>query len=416
MGDAPHQPTEPAGPVAAQAQAPMRRATLSLLLVITLLDLLGIGLLIPVIPYLVKQFTDNAAVAGVLSATYALLQFLATPVLGALSDRVGRRPVLIVSLIGSAIGYAIFGLAGALWMLFVGRAIDGITGGNISTAYAYAADVSTPAERGKTFGMMGAAMGLGFIIGPGIGGWLASYDFHYPAFAAAGAALLSAAWGFFALPESLTPERREKGPMQLSLLNPLRTVSGKFVGGAFLPVMLAVVAVSFTQASMYGVFAFWTHDMLDWGPSEVSYILVMAGIIGVVVQGGLVRVLSKKIGDRATLALGLLTLGLACAVLGFSTQAWMLYACLAVWSIGGGLAGASSTAMVSKLAGVHEQGQAMGVSQALAGLMRIAGPLWGGFAYDHLGAAVQYLVPGTLTLVVFVMLLPRVARASSPRT
>ncbi|MFO0492227.1 MAG: MFS transporter [bacterium] len=142
----------------------------------------------------------------------------------------------------------------------------------------------------------------------------------------------------------------------------------------------------------------------------------MAGIIGVVVQGGLVRVLSKKIGDRATLALGLLTLGLACAVLGFSTQAWMLYACLAVWSIGGGLAGASSTAMVSKLAGVHEQGQAMGVSQALAGLMRIAGPLWGGFAYDHLGAAVQYLVPGTLTLVVFVMLLPRVARASSPRT
>lgn len=394
----------------------MRRATLSLLLVITLLDLLGIGLLIPVIPYLVKQFTDNAAVAGVLSATYALLQFLATPVLGALSDRVGRRPVLIVSLIGSAIGYAIFGLAGALWMLFVGRAIDGITGGNISTAYAYAADVSTPAERGKTFGMMGAAMGLGFIIGPGIGGWLASYDFHYPAFAAAGAALLSAAWGFFALPESLTPERREKGPMQLSLLNPLRTVSGKFVGGAFLPVMLAVVAVSFTQASMYGVFAFWTHDMLDWGPSEVSYILVMAGIIGVVVQGGLVRVLSKKIGDRATLALGLLTLGLACAVLGFSTQAWMLYACLAVWSIGGGLAGASSTAMVSKLAGVHEQGQAMGVSQALAGLMRIAGPLWGGFAYDHLGAAVQYLVPGTLTLVVFVMLLPRVARASSPRT
>lgn len=394
----------------------MRRATLSLLLVITLLDLLGIGLLIPVIPYLVKQFTDNAAVAGVLSATYALLQFLATPVLGALSDRVGRRPVLIVSLIGSAIGYAIFGLAGALWMLFVGRAIDGITGGNISTAYAYAADVSTPAERGKTFGMMGAAMGLGFIIGPGIGGWLASYDFHYPAFAAAGAALLSAAWGLFALPESLTPERREKGPMQLSLLNPLRTVSGKFVGGAFLPVMLAVVAVSFTQASMYGVFAFWTYDMLRWGPSEVSYILVMAGIIGVVVQGGLVRVLSKKIGDRATLALGLLTLGLACAVLGFSTQAWMLYACLAVWSIGGGLAGASSTAMVSKLAGVHEQGQAMGVSQALAGLMRIAGPLWGGFAYDHLGAAVQYLVPGTLTLVVFVMLLPRVARASSPRT
>lgn len=394
----------------------MRRATLSLLLVITLLDLLGIGLLIPVIPYLVKQFTDNAAVAGVLSATYALLQFLATPVLGALSDRVGRRPVLIVSLIGSAIGYAIFGLAGTLWMLFIGRAIDGITGGNISTAYAYAADVSTPAERGKTFGMMGAAMGLGFIIGPGIGGWLASYDFHYPAFAAAGAALLSAAWGLFALPESLTPERREKGPMQLSLLNPLRTVSGKFVGGAFLPVMLAVVAVSFTQASMYGVFAFWTHDMLEWGPSEVSYILVMAGIIGVVVQGGLVRVLSKKIGDRATLALGLLTLGLACAVLGFSTQAWMLYACLAVWSIGGGLAGASSTAMVSKLAGVQEQGQAMGVSQALAGLMRIAGPLWGGFAYDHLGAAVQYLVPGTLTLVVFVMLLPRVARASSPRT
>jgi DHA1 family tetracycline resistance protein-like MFS transporter len=291
-------------------------------------------------------------------------------------------------------------------MLFVGRAIDGITGGNISTAYAYAADVSTPAERGKTFGMMGAAMGLGFIIGPGIGGWLASYDFHYPAFAAAGAALLSAAWGFFVLPESLTPERREKGPIQLSMLNPLRTVSGKFVAGAFLPVMLAVVAVSFTQASMYGVFAFWTHDMLGWGPSEVSYILVMAGIIGVVVQGGLVRVLSKKIGDRATLALGLLTLGLACAVLGFSTQAWMLYACLAVWSIGGGLAGASSTAMVSKLAGVQEQGQAMGVSQALAGLMRIAGPLWGGFAYDHLGAAVQYLVPGTLTLLVFVMLLP----------
>lgn len=395
----------------AGSKAPeLKRGTLGLLLVVVLLDLLGIGLLIPVIPFLVKQFTENALIAGVLGTTYALFQFLATPVLGAISDRVGRRPVLILSLFGSAVGYVIFGLAGGafgLAMLFIGRVIDGTTGGNISTAYAYAADCSTPATRAKTFGMMGAAMGLGFIIGPAVGGQLASIDIHLPAYCAAGAALLSAMWAVFVLPESLPKEKRARGGLKFSELNPLKTVTGKFVSGAFLPPMASVMVMTFTQTAMHGVFAWWAKDKFGWGPKEVSYVLVMAGVVAVIVQGGLVRVFAKAIGNRMTLVLGMLLLAVAAGLLGFCTQAWMVWSCMALWSFGSGLAGAAGTAMISNLAGATEQGEAMGVNQALTGLMRVCGPLWGGFAYERFGAGVQYLVPGVLTLVVAMAVLAR---------
>ncbi|MCU0689735.1 MAG: MFS transporter [Phycisphaerales bacterium] len=281
---------------------------LGLLLVVVMLDLLGIGILIPVLPYIVKQFTDNAMIAGVLGTAYAMCQFLATPILGSISDRVGRRPVLVLSLFGSAIGYVIFGLAGALYVLFIGRIIDGITGGNISTAYAYAADCTKPAQRARTFGLLGAAMGLGFIIGPAIGGWLSTQSLavgsikvdgvHLPAFAAAVATMTAAVWATLVLPESLPRERRVTRRMTLADINPLKTVSGKFTRGAFAPIVGAGMILTFTQTAMHGVFAFWTADAFGWTAPNVAKILVMAGVVGVLVQGGLVRVLSRAIGDR----------------------------------------------------------------------------------------------------------------------
>src|SRR5512138_3006642 len=201
------------------------KRSLALIFAIMLMDIIGLSILAPVAPYIVREYNTSALTVTLLFAIYAAAQFAAAPALGKISDRIGRRPVLLACVFGSAIGYFIFGIGGALWVLFLSRLIDGITGGNLSTAAAYIVDVSKPEERAKNFTLMGMAYGLGFIIGPAIGGALGQISLNAPLFAAGVASLISVGFIYFMLPESLPAERRERQPMRLADLNPFGAIA-----------------------------------------------------------------------------------------------------------------------------------------------------------------------------------------------
>src|SRR5688572_25866902 len=200
------------------------KAALGFIFAVILLDLVGLTILIPVQVYIVRQYSDDALMVTLMMVIYAAAQFFAAPLLGALSDRYGRRPVLLLSVLGSAFGYYLFGVGGALWVLLLSRLIDGITGGNLATASAYIADITPRHERAKSFALLGAAFGLGFILGPALGGLLSQISLTAPAYAAGTLSLLSAVVGFFVLPESLPREQRTSGPLRLAEVNPFALI------------------------------------------------------------------------------------------------------------------------------------------------------------------------------------------------
>ena len=224
------------------------------------LDLLGVGILVPVLPFIVAEFRTDALTVGLLSLTFAAAQFLASPVLGAWSDRVGRRTVLLLSVLGTGVGYFIFGAAHTLWLLFLARLIDGFTGGNVSTAQAYIADVSAPADRAKNFGLIGAAFGLGFIIGPALGGILSHWSLRAPAYAAGILSLITVTIGYLVLPESLPPERRTRTPFRLGDLHPLGHLGEAIRRPGVARIFLAFFAMNFAMAGLQSNFAVFTRE------------------------------------------------------------------------------------------------------------------------------------------------------------
>ncbi len=354
------------------------------------LDLLGVGILIPVIPYLVQQYNHDALAVGLLSLSYSAAQFLAAPVLGALSDRYGRRPLLVLSVLGSALGYVMFGLAGSLAMLFVARIIDGFTGGNISIAQAYIADVTPPRDRAKNFGLIGAAFGLGFIIGPALGGALSQISLQTPAFVAGGLALVTAAFGFFVLPESLPTAQRKRGAITFAEINPIQQIGDAMQRPGLLPILLAIFAQNFAFAGLQTNFALFTLNRFGLGPQENAVLFTFLGIVGVFMQGFLVRRLVNRFNDRALAITGLVIMTAGFVATAFAPAVWTLYPTMALVSIGNALATPTLTNIVSKQASAREQGSILGATQSVNSLTRVFGPVWAGVTFDTLGAGAPY--------------------------
>ncbi|MCS7061991.1 MAG: MFS transporter [Anaerolineae bacterium] len=354
------------------------------------LDLLGIGILIPVIPYLVQRYSNDALAVALLSLSYAAAQFVAAPVLGALSDRYGRRPLLVLSVLGSAIGYVLFGLAGSLAMLFVARMIDGFTGGNISIAQAYIADVTPPKDRAKNFGLIGAAFGLGFIMGPALGGLLSQISLHAPAFAAAFLSFVTAAFGFFFLPESLPPHQRKRAVITLAEINPVRQIGDTVQRAGMRPVLLAIFAQNFAFAGLQSNFGVFTFQRFGLGPQENAALFTFLGVIGVFMQGFLVRRLVNRFSDQRLAVAGLVIMMAGFAATAFAPAVWALYPTMALVSIGNALATPTLTNLVSKQAGAREQGAVLGATQSVGSLTRIGGPMWAGVTFDTLGPGAPY--------------------------
>lgn len=368
----------------------LQRRTLALVFVTVFLDLLGVGILIPIIPYLVRQFQTDATTVGVLSLSYSAAQFIASPILGVLSDRYGRRPILVFSIFGSAIGYFLFGWAGSLWLMFFARIVDGITGGNISTAQACLADISRPEDRAKNFGLIGMAFGLGFIIGPALGGFLSKISIHAPAYGAGCMALVTSIFAYFLLPETLPPERRKAGAARWSDLNPLRPVITAFQNSALRVLLISLFLLNFAFAALQTNFSVFTLARFQWSAEDNAWIFAFIGLMVAFNQGYLIRRLTKVVQERTLAMWGFALFGPGFVLIALATEGWMLYVASGLIATGSSFTNPTLTSFISQRVSNKEQGSILGTTQAVLSLTRVFGPLWAGLVFDHFGAGSPY--------------------------
>ena len=391
------------------------RRPLTLIFLTLFLDLLGVGILIPITPYLVRHFRSDALTIGLLVLVFSAAQFIMTPVLGALSDRYGRRPILLVSLFGTAIGHFMFGLAPSLGFMFAARILDGITGGNISAAQAYIADITPPEDRAKSFGLIGAAFGLGFMMGPAIGGLLSTISLQAPAFAAGTLALLTTVLSYFFLPESLPPERRTKTPLAWSVLNPFRAIGGTLARANMRLPLLAGFAINFAYSGLQSHFAIYTLTRFGLNERENSWLLTYLGVMITIIQGGLIRRLMPIFGESKLVRGGLILGTLGFLALIFAPTSGYVYGALTLLSMGSGLAAPALQGLVSQRATGSEQGVVMGVTQSLGSLSRILGPLAAGLTFDAFAPTAPYWT-GAFMMIIALSLVLSFPKPPTPAT
>lgn len=362
------------------------------------LDVLGLGVLIPILPFYAAQYRTDAMTVGILSAAFSIAQFTASPFLGALSDRVGRRPVIVYNILGSAFAYFLFGWANTLWLLMAARVLEGITGGSISTAQAYIADVTPPEDRMKRFGLIGAVFGLGFILGPAFGGFLSRWGLAAPAYAAGTLCLVAAVFGYFLLPESLPVEKRSTKGMRLADANPFGRIAQALSRDSIRTILIAVFVVNVAFSGLQSNFAVYTMKRFGMGPQENAWIFVYIGTLSIFMQGVVVRRLPKTIPPVATSIAGLTAMAVGFFGISAAAQPWHLAPALGVMAIGNGLAAPMLTGLVSRRVGEREQGSVLGSTQAILSSTRIVGPLAAGLVFDALGAGAPYWTGGLLAL------------------
>lgn len=389
-----------------------RQPALGFIFITLLLDILGVGLVIPILPKLIEELSGgNVSAAshafGWLAALYSMMQFICAPVLGSLSDRFGRRPVILGSLLGSGFDYLLLALAPTLPWFFLGRIIAGITGANITAANAYIADVSPPEKRAANFGLVGAAFGLGFIIGPAMGGWLGHYGLRVPFYAAAGLTFLNWFYGLFVLPESLPRDQRRAFDWKRA--NPV----GSFVALRRHPELFGLTETYFLIGLAHQVFpATWvlyTSYRYHWTSGEVGLSLALVGVMAAIVQGVLAGRIIPKLGERRAIIVGLTNATVFLTAYGLATQGWIIYVLLVIGSFGG-IAMPALQALVSRCVPLNEQGAVQGALSSLGSLAGILGPLLatGLFGY-FISDRVPVRVPGAAffasALLIFAALL-----------
>ncbi len=353
-----------------------KNAAISFIFITLLIDVIGLGIIIPVMPALIEQLIhgDISAAskwAGWLTFAYAIMQFLFSPVLGNLSDKYGRRPVLLFSMFGFGLDYILLALAPTIWWLFVGRIIAGITGASFTTASAYIADVSTPEKRAQNFGMIGAAFGLGFIIGPVLGGVLGQYGPRIPFWAAAGLSLLNWLYGYFILPESLSAENRR--PFSWKRANPLGSLKHLRKYPAISGLIVSLILVYIAAHALQSTWSFFTMELFQWTEKLVGYSLGFIGLLIAIVQGGLIRVINPKLGNERSVYIGLGLYALGMLLFAFSNHEWMLYAFMIPYALGG-IAGPALQGIISGQVPPNEQGELQGGLTSLMSATSIVGP------------------------------------------
>ncbi|MBI3999807.1 MAG: MFS transporter [Candidatus Omnitrophica bacterium] len=371
------------------------RVALLTVFLAVLIDLMGFGIVLPLLAFYASIFQASAVEIGLLYSIYSFAQLIFSPIWGGLSDRFGRRPIMLISTLGASFAYLIFGLAHTLSLLFISRLIAGIMGGNISTAQAYVADVTTHEDRAKGMGLIGAAFGIGFVIGPAVGALLIhpsflklfhivpENEFALPGFFASTLSFISFLLVLFKLPETVNKEKNNGNRIVKSGV--FTKTFWQFISGGkrFFPLLvLSMFLLSFAQASLYSSFPLFCKNQLNLSAGQVGMLFVYMGLIAVVIQGGLIKTLTKKFSEEKLFLLGsiLMTIGLALIPFAYTKSSLILV--LGIMSIGGSLNGPTLNSLISKEAEPDKVGVTMGTSQGIGSLGRVIGPTWGGFLYE----------------------------------
>ncbi|HMJ71263.1 MAG TPA: TCR/Tet family MFS transporter [Cyclobacteriaceae bacterium] len=389
----------------------IRKPAIILILITLFIDTMGIGIIIPVVPKLLKEMTGGgttayaALIGGFLAATYSVMQFACGPIFGGLSDRYGRRPILLASLFGFGIDYTVTAFAPSLGWLFLARCIAGVLGASFTTGAAYISDISTPENRAQNFGLIGVAFGLGFILGPVIGGLASAYGesvgidgTRMPFFVAAGFSLLNWAYAFFFMPESLKPEHRRK--FEWRRANPVGTFKSLFKVELIKQLFIALTFVYLAAHAVQSNWSFFTDEQLGWGPKEIGFSLGVVGVVFAIVQGGLIRVIIPKLGQSRSVYVGLGLYALGLLLYAFATQNWMMYAFTVVYCMGG-IAGPALQGIMASSVAPNAQGELQGGFTSMMSLTSIFGPVLMNsvlFSYFTSSSAPVYF-PGIAMLV-----------------
>jgi len=386
----------------AEPEGSRRRAAFAFIFVTVLLDMLALGVVMPVLPKLIESFLDNdtasaAKIFGVFGAAWALMQFVASPVVGALSDRFGRRPVILMSNFGLALDYVLMALAPTLIWLFIGRIISGITAASISTSFAYISDITPHEKRAASFGRLGAAFGAGFVLGPAIGGLLGGLDPRLPFWAAAALSFLNAMYGLFILPESLPRDRRAS--FRWRNANPLGSL--RLLRSEHQLAGLAVVnfIANIAHVALPSTFVLYASYRYGWGEQTIGLTLAMVGIAAMVVQGGGVGPLVRHLGERGTLALGLASGALGFLVFGLAPTGpwfWLGIPVIALW----GVSGAAALGLMTRMVAPDRQGQLQGANSSVQSIAQMAGPFVFTLIFAYfIGPNAPWTMPGASFLL-----------------
>lgn len=355
-----------------------RAAAMPFILITVLIDMISIGLMVPVLPHIVGTFTksnDEQALAFLaVTSAFGVANFFGSPVLGALSDRFGRRPVLLLGFTGLATSFFVTAVATALWVLVLVRVFSGAMQSNISIANAYVADISAPEDRARRFGQLGAMFGVGFILGPVIGGLLGDIDVHLPFIVAGCMALLNGVYGFFVLPESLPPERRR--PFEWKRANPVTALRGLAALKGVGALVFVMALSSLAQFMLHMTWVLYTKFRFGWGPGQVGWSLFAVGVVSTLSQGFLLKPMLKRVSPQRLAILAMISGSIAFAAYGLATAGWMIYVAIAL-NLLGGMGNAAMQGIVSNAADARTQGQTMGAVSSVNSLMAVIAPVIG---------------------------------------
>lgn len=381
----------------------MRNLRLVIIIAVVYLDMLGVGLAYPILPKLVQQFrhgdvTEAAYISGFLASAYSVMQFLVAPLFGALSDRYGRRPLVLMSLAGSALSYLLMALAPGLLVLAAARLLAGVMGGSFSTAAAYLADITPPEKRAQSFGLIGAAFGFGFITGPVLGGMLGSIDLHLPFLVAGLLCFANLLFGFFALPESLGMEHRRE--FRLSQANPLGALRAVTRYPSITGLLVVFVLATFANRVPEMIWVLYTGYRYGWGPFEVGVSLAVVGVVFVIGQGWFTRVLIPRIGERRAILMGLSVSIVVIVLYGVANKGWMVYCVMPLALVGWTVAQPAIQGLMSRAVPANEQGLLQGAISSLTSLTSIGGPvIWTSLFGYFVSPAAPLIIPGAAFFV-----------------
>jgi DHA1 family tetracycline resistance protein-like MFS transporter len=368
---------------------------LVIIFITVFIDLLGFGIIIPLLPFYAESFGASAFTIGLLGTCFSLMQFLFSPIWGRWSDRIGRKPIILVGLMGSCLSYLMLALSGSLAMLFIARIIGGIAGANIPTAQAYIADVTTPENRARGMGMVGAAFGLGFIFGPAIGGILSTISPATPMWFASALCLANFVAAWFLLPESRSADAVTK---QLGRLEAFRHAAKN-------PTLLLLLALFFLVTLAFSgfesTFAIFSEAKFGFTASTIGFVFAFIGIVLALVQGVLVGKVVKLVGERRLIPLAIFSIALGLGLIPLAWSVPALLGALGVMAFGMGFNNPALTAMVSRLSDPDDQGGILGLASSLSSLGRVVGPAWGGYLYDAYGMTTPYLSAAGLMFIAF---------------